>query len=182
LKGIQEKRSCIDSIAYFKDIAYDVATDSSLRPRLIRKEYLDGEVYDMQVDVLNQKIDSRQESDILSFLAMKCSRNEAKFCLRLGSLYFYGEYGVPVNYEKAFEAFMNAKLNGSLNAINNVGIMYLYGFGVNQDPKKAYDCFQEGITKHQLDSYNSLGLMYKRGVFVKKDLAHAYYLFERKIT
>ena len=138
LKGIQEKRSCIDSIAYFKDIAYEVATDISVKPKLIKKEFLDGEVYDMQVDVLNQKNDSRQASDILSFLTMKCDQEEARFCLRLGSLYFYGEYGVPMDYVKAFEAFMKAKINGSLNAINNVGIMYLYGFGIQKNPKKAY--------------------------------------------
>ena len=147
LKGIQEKRSCIDAIAYYKDIAYEVATDISVRPRLIKKEYLDGEVYDMQVDVLNQKNDSRQVSDILSFLTMKCDQEESKFCLRLGSIYFYGEYGIPVDYERAFEAFMKAKMSGSLSAINNVGIMYLYGFGVPENSKKAYETFQEGILK-----------------------------------
>jgi len=85
-KGIMDSKNCINAITYIKDIAFETATDDNSIPRLIRREYLDKEVYNMKIDLLNQETKNNNNDDVLAYVTMQAQNGEPRYQMRLGSM------------------------------------------------------------------------------------------------
>lgn len=77
--------------------------------------------------------------------------------------------------ELAFEAFTIYAENGNPAAMNNLGIMYLKGWGTNINPSKALEWFERAGTAGCADGFVNAGLYYKR----QNDMNEARHYFNR---
>ena len=59
----------------------------------------------------------------------------------LGDMYMQGQGGVPLDYAEAARWYRKAAKQGSAAAQNNMGVLYVWGFGVPQDSVEAYAWF-----------------------------------------
>ena len=74
---------------------------------------------------------------------IECQNNDSDRCINLlGVLYLRG-LGVKINYKKSMELFLKAEQMGNKNAMHNIGIMYMKGFGREQDLELASQYFNK---------------------------------------
>ena len=59
----------------------------------------------------------------------------------LGDMYMQGHGGVPLDYAEAARWYRKAAKQGSAAAQNNMGVFYVWGYGVSQDSVEAYAWF-----------------------------------------
>ena len=91
----------------------------------------------------------------------------------LGNLYYNSNPSIAVDY------FKKAALNGNLDALNNLGICYEYGKGVEQNYYKALEYYKKSSDKNHLPSMiNQAILLIKINIINNKtdDLTKAYHL------
>ena len=74
----------------------------------------------------------------------------------LGSLYYYGEFGLTRDYAHALRLFQAAADLGYDDAMNYLGIFYLKGYGVDPDRQKAIDWFRRSAREGNLHAKNNL--------------------------
>lgn len=67
------------------------------------------------------------------------------------------------------EYYKNAADAGDINAMSNLGAMYLQGQRVKQDYKVAEKYFRQAADAGNTSAMNSLGVMYLQGQGVKQD-------------
>ncbi len=162
-----------------KDKAYNVATEEMVEnPSFLQNFFLDKEIFDLHLSSFAGNKYVRKNSENIELIKMKAERGEAQASLHLGYMYYYGFYGQPVNFEKAFSYFYEAKMRGDASGEAFVGYMFYQGIGVQKDFKKAYETFKSGESKKNYKCFNGLGLMYLRGDHVEKDFQRAYKLFK----
>jgi len=87
--------------------------------------------------------------------------------------YLNGGDGYEKDEKKAAYLFQQAAENGSIDAHNNLGIMYLTGQGIEKDLKEAAIWLQKGAELGNIAAQSNLGLMYYYGEGVEKDYQHA---------
>ena len=68
---------------------------------------------------------------------------------------------------------------GELDAIVQLGISYLYGYGVEKDYVEAFIYLQDAAIKNDGEAQLHLGKMYENGWGIKPDLWTAYSLYRR---
>ncbi len=71
--------------------------------------------------------------------------------------------------EKAFYWMSKAAECGNLNALHDLAIFYLGGFGTEKDEKEGARCFQMAADKGSKSAQHQLGLCYSKGIGVEKD-------------
>ena len=74
----------------------------------------------------------------------------------LGSLFF----NERKEYEQAIEWFKKASERGYTRAINNLGICYEFGYGVERDFDEALRLYTEGANKGHVHSMYNLAFLY----------------------
>ena len=90
--------------------------------------------------------------------------------LALGYAYLYGENGLSVDYDKAFEYYNKAALQNDPIGLNNLGSLYYSGLGVQRDVKKAVSLFEQAAKLGNNNAAVNVGFMYVSGRGVKKNI------------
>jgi len=62
---------------------------------------------------------------------------------------------------------------GNAMAVNNLGAMYVDGYGVEQDYAKAMDYYQQAVDLGEEFAYAGIGELYRCGKGVEQDLIKA---------
>ena len=77
------------------------------------------------------------------------------------------------DYPAAFKIMRKAAEDGNIKAINNVGLMYVNGEGIEQDDKAAFEWFFRAANKNNADAQYNLAFMYWTGRSVEQNTAEA---------
>ena len=91
----------------------------------------------------------------------------AKVALATG--YYFGMYGLSVDYSKSFELLQNADVQTNPNAQYMLGRMYLTGRAVPKDEATALTWFQKSADQGDRRSLLDLGIMLWNGQGTKSD-------------
>ena len=83
------------------------------------------------------------------------------------------------NYQKAIELYEKAIELGNSWAMNNLGVMYDKGEGVEQDYQKAKELYEKAIKLGNSQAMNNLGIMYDKGNGVNQDYQKAIELYKK---
>jgi TPR repeat protein len=83
------------------------------------------------------------------------------------------------NYTESIKYFKKAGENGNADAMNNLGVMYESGMGVEKDPKEEFKWYKKAAENGSADAMNNLGVMYLNGEGVEKDLSEALKWFKK---
>jgi TPR repeat protein len=77
------------------------------------------------------------------------------------------------DYATAFAGFQELTKQGNPNAMNNLGLMYANGLGVDLDLAAARRWYEEAAGKGSLSAINNLGAMYETGEGVQQNYQEA---------
>lgn len=99
--------------------------------------------------------------------------------LFLGYSYLYGENGVTVNYDKAFQYYGQAAMKNDNVALNNLGSLYYSGIGIEKDTAKAAILFEKAAALDNAEATVNLAFIYLTGNGIAQDNAKAMELFEK---
>lgn len=77
------------------------------------------------------------------------------------------------NYGSAARHFTRAVRAGDADAMNNLGMLYLQGQGVEQDRDRAMQLFRQAAEQGHAVAARNIAYMYQYGVGVRQDLARA---------
>lgn len=96
----------------------------------------------------------------------------------LGVLYLFGDDKTQTNYKLAYKLLKSAADNNNVEALNGLGIMYLYGMGKNQDYDLAEKYFKTALgLGDKIANYN-LGELYRQ----KNDINLSTYWYNKSIA
>jgi SEL1 protein len=87
----------------------------------------------------------------------------------LGKMYLEGNAIVKQDNQTALKYFEMAAEKNNPVGQSGLGIMYLYGTGVEKDAAKAFKYFSLAANQGWVDGQLQLGLMYFKGIGVPKD-------------
>lgn len=79
------------------------------------------------------------------------------------------------NYQKALKYFYASAKEGHYLASNQIGYMYLQGYGVSQNPQESYKWFKVAADKNQPEAQFYLGYLSFYGIGTNKNLKEAHY-------
>jgi hypothetical protein len=88
----------------------------------------------------------------------RIEKNDPDSLFRLSQFYRYGQYGLPQDYEKAFELCTKAADLGLIKAYQFLGECNWHGRGTPKDLKKAKQHWEFGAMKGDSLSRHSLGM------------------------
>lgn len=77
------------------------------------------------------------------------------------------------DYPTAYQGFQQLAAQGNLNAMNDLGMMYMSGQGVKQDYATASSWFKKAADKGHLEAVTNLGTLYELGHGVPQDYDRA---------
>lgn len=117
-----------------------------------------------------------EEARVLLLAAAE--KGEAEPQALLGQMYNAG-WGVPVDYEQAFQWWSRAAEGGSTDAQWGLGLLYDDGKGVIRDSKKAADLWSRAARRGNIKATLSLAYLYRdgRGDEFEQDLIECTRLF-----
>src|SRR5689334_11769770 len=91
-------------------------------------------------------------------------------CNSAADLYNEGySYYNKKQYHETLRLWRKAADAGSVDAINGLGLLYLYGQGININYEKAMAYFQIAVKDGSNAAMNNVGYMYDKGLGVKED-------------
>ena len=76
---------------------------------------------------------------------------------------FQEQNALVPNYKRAAELYRSAALDGSIESLHNLGLMYAYGRGVPVNHSRAVDLFRRAASSRHPLSMQYLGLFAMRG-------------------
>lgn len=91
----------------------------------------------------------------------------------LGECCLYGNKGLEINYEKAFELSERAAKAGYIRAYTNLGILYMNGYFVERNEDRAMKYFLKAMEGGDMKAPRHLGIYYRN----KKDVEKAFEYF-----
>ena len=97
---------------------------------------------------------------------------------RVASFYLGGMYFEENNEEKGVYYLEESAKQGNIDAMFDLGVLYLDGEVVKQDDKKAFDYFSYAAQKGDAGSQFYVGVFYKEGKIVEQSDEEAKYWFE----
>jgi len=103
---------------------------------------------------------------------------DANGAYRAGTLYFYGQNGVPQDYARAVQLLERAHSLGSVTRNDLLGTCYLFGYGCPRDPARALRLFQESKTSSDRLNYG-LGVIYTEGLGTAQDIKKGVEYFQK---
>ena len=77
------------------------------------------------------------------------------------------------DYAEASKLFARAAKSGDMDAMNNLGMLYLQGLGVAQDVQRALDLFRSAAELGHVTAAHNVGYVYENGIGVRQDLARS---------
>lgn len=103
----------------------------------------------------------------------------AEELLDKGTDYLYGFGDVDKDYEQAMNHFVKALDAGSVKAMNEIGFMYQYGYGVLKNKSEAVKWYRRGAELGDTDSMNSLADCLLKGLGTDKNVDEAVKLYTK---
>jgi len=113
---------------------------------------------------------AQDENKAMEWLKIASETGDSTAACNLGILYCNLE---KPDYDKAFVAFKQAGKAGSPIAMNNIGCLYLRGYGVDQNYRKALKWFKKSSERGSVAAKYNIGMMYMNGFGVKVNFAKA---------
>lgn len=113
------------------------------------------ELVSVECDLSNQL---SKQCEILNSKNLAASEKE----VTLGLLYLFGNNVVAKNYEKAFYLLSRHTQDNNTEALNGLGIMYLYGLGVNEDLEVVKVYFEKANILGDKVAKINLGELYRK--------------------
>lgn len=89
------------------------------------------------------------------------------------------EPGSRAAMEQAFGFFRRAAATGDANAVNNVGICLMNGYGCERDEAGALECFRKAGESGHPEAVNNEGRFHREGIVVEKSFEAAFNCFRR---
>jgi tetratricopeptide (TPR) repeat protein len=83
------------------------------------------------------------------------------------------------DYELALPLFLKSADQGNSEAMQYIGVLYLYGWGVKKNYSEAIRWFRKGAAAGSAGSMNNIGYMYQEGYGLKNDYAEALRWYRR---
>jgi len=105
----------------------------------------------------------------------------AEELLDKGMDYLHGFGGVDEDYEQAINYFVEAKEAGNIKAMDKIGFMYQYGYGVTKNKSEAVKWYRRGAELGDADSMNSLADCLLKGIGTDKDVDEAIQWYRRAV-
>lgn len=112
-------------------------------------------------------------------LAKQADNGDANALLTLGYSYLYGDNGVAVNYDKAFEYYARAAMLNDNVGLNNLGSLYYSGIGIERNIAKAAILFEKSAKLGNAEAAVNLGFILITGNGVAVNASQAMDLFEQ---
>ncbi len=78
-------------------------------------------------------------------------------------------------YKEALKYFYSSAKEGNYLAANQIGYMYLNGYGISKNPQEAYKWFKVAADKNQSEGQFYLGYLNFYGIGIDKNLKEAHY-------
>ena len=104
--------------------------------------------------------DTDSDTEILKLLeAGGTERKDASAFFLLAQAYENGQYGLPINYQKAFDMYYQSTKLGYASAAHSLGYSYMAGDIVRVDKKRARRLFSKAAKGGTLGSLHQLGVM-----------------------
>ena len=91
----------------------------------------------------------------------------------LGIMYYSG-YGVPIDYQKAYDLFLPCAEQGIVQAQFSLGTMFEDGYGVERDKQKAFDYYMQSASAGYAPAQTYVGDSYLHGADVAADPKEAF--------
>ena len=107
------------------------------------------------------------------------AQNHGPAMNKLGYYQQHGLGGLEVNLLKSVEWYRRASHAGDLEALTNLGIMYLNGDGVAQNFVEAVSAFRSAAQQQYPTGYFLMGHVYHNGLGVDQDLNQATTWYQR---
>lgn len=101
-------------------------------------------------------------------LGTLANRNDPRAINNIGWLWARGEGGVRQDYAEAMKWFKHAAKMGYTVAMNNVGLLYANGHGVERSDEEAFKWWMRSAEKGDAWAMNAVGDMYETGAGVQQ--------------
>ncbi|EJK74454.1 hypothetical protein THAOC_03866, partial [Thalassiosira oceanica] len=99
------------------------------------------------------------DASSLAMIQKRANKRDADAIFHLGQCYYFGRLGLTEDVPRAIELWREAAELGSLEAHNNLAIMYYNGEGIKQDRTRGIRNFQEAAMKGHVESRHFLGTL-----------------------
>ena len=130
--------------------------------------------------VSNQRGDHKGESDDrMMFLRQAAELGDSRAMLAMGNAHYWGNFGVPRDFERALRYYERAHNQGALLGTVGVAKMSLKGEGAPKNTTKAMDYYHAAANRSSPDALNGLGYLHFYGDEVERNLTTALSYFKR---
>ncbi|SOV20875.1 ubiquitin-protein ligase, putative [Plasmodium sp. DRC-Itaito] len=152
LYGINMKQNCYKSKKLYKTVAENVMNSDYINIPLSELDLLNGENLNIHNEINNMK---NNEEEILEFLNEQIKGGDVMAMYDLGK-----KYKEEKNFKQAFKYINEASKKNNLLALKELGIIYLYGYGVQKDINKSIENFSKAAEAGDVESKCYLGYIY----------------------
>ncbi|ACA56721.1 hypothetical protein FDC45_02065 [Clostridium botulinum] len=160
----EAKTLCKENLYYILNGKLDIFNEKLL----IREYYIQSKGLDK-----NFKI-NLHSSDPMNKLRCLADREEIFAMNIIGEMYYKEQ-----NYKEAMYWYKKASEKGNSTSMNNIGLMYYEGKGVEQDYKKAMYWYKKASQEGNFAAMSNIGFMYYNGQGVTQDYKKAMYWYKR---
>ncbi|EJK77368.1 hypothetical protein THAOC_00802, partial [Thalassiosira oceanica] len=119
------------------------------------------------------------DTDTLAMVQARVAKNDPAAICFLGKKYFFGDYGLKKDMERAVRLWEEAAELGSVDALFSLGNSYDLGDGVKQDKAKAVAFYAKAAMQGHVDCRHNLG--YFEGKKGNHDRAVRHWLISAKM-
>lgn len=124
------------------------------------------------------QVEAGPTETVLEKLTRLAGEGDINAQLSLGYMYLYGEDGVEVNHQKAFEYYKMAAEQNDDVAINNLGSLYYSGIGTKRNSLAAAQMFAKAANLGNVEATVNLAFIYLSGYGISQKPEEAIKLFE----
>jgi hypothetical protein len=100
---------------------------------------------------------AKDEDAGLHFIDQAAGKGLTEALYAQGETYYWGQFGRPVDYRKAFAAFQTAAHDGHLAAQTNLGVMLREGLGADKNEDAALAWFRKAAERGYAKAQGNLG-------------------------
>lgn len=124
------------------------------------------------------QVEAGPTETVLEKLTRLAGEGDINAQLSLGYMYLYGEDGVEINHQKAFEYYKMAAEQNDDVAINNLGSLYYSGIGTKRNSLAAAQMFAKAANLGNIEATVNLAFIYLSGYGIPQNPDEAIKLFE----
>lgn len=128
-------------------------------------------------------ITNQEQSGLyLENLRLSAESGDANAMMRMGNNYKHGYNGLTPDNAEAVKWYQKAVEYGDTDAMNNLGLMYEKGEGVEKSYDKAFSLFEKACKADNGNACANIGLLFLDGEGVDTDYARAFEFFQKGVS